>query len=110
MGRERLAHTVLRRDTLLKTSEHRWQSTEFPCPARDTGCAILERRGWSPTLGFGPTVTSHDRCLATRPSGQGTQEGARLDLIRFGGHLPKGGYDVQTDGRHTKATFASPVH
>jgi hypothetical protein len=77
MGCERLAHTVLRRDTLLKTSEHRWQSTEFPCPARDTGCAILERRGWSPTLGFGPTVTSHDRCLATRPSGQGTQEGAR---------------------------------
>ena len=23
-----------------------------------------------------------------------------LRLIRFGGHLPKGGYDVQTDGRY----------
>ena len=25
-----------------------------------------------------------------------------LDLIRFRGHLPKGGHDVQTDGRHPK--------
>jgi hypothetical protein len=34
-----------------------------------------------------------------------------LDLIRFGGHLSCGGYDVQTDGRHTKAaTAASPVY
>ncbi len=29
MGNERLAHTVLRRDTLLKTSEHRSKSKEF---------------------------------------------------------------------------------
>ena len=35
---------------------------------------------------------------------------ADLDLIRFGGHLPKGGYDVQTDGRHTEAAPAPPVH
>jgi hypothetical protein len=33
-----------------------------------------------------------------------------VDLIRFGGHLPKGGYDVQTDGRHTEAPGAAPVH
>jgi hypothetical protein len=26
-----------------------------------------------------------------------------LDLIRFGGHLPKGGYDVPTNGRHAPA-------
>jgi transposase len=25
-----------------------------------------------------------------------------VSLIRFGGHLSKGGYDVQTDGRHPK--------
>jgi hypothetical protein len=29
--------------------------------------------------------------------------GQGLRLIRFGGHLPKGGYDVQTDGRHAQA-------
>ena len=33
-----------------------------------------------------------------------------LDLIRFGGHLSKGEYDVQTDGRHTEAASAPPVH
>jgi hypothetical protein len=34
-----------------------------------------------------------------------------MDLIRFGGHLSCGGYDVQTDGRHTEAaTSASPVY
>jgi hypothetical protein len=26
-----------------------------------------------------------------------------MGLIRVGGHLLKGGYDVQTDGRHCKA-------
>ena len=31
-------------------------------------------------------------------------------LIRIGGHLSYGGYDVQTDGQHTQATSASPVH
>jgi hypothetical protein len=39
------------------------------------------------------------------------QSDSVLDLIRFGGHLPKGGYDVPTDGRHTEAAPpASPVH
>ena len=33
-----------------------------------------------------------------------------VGLIRFGGHLSKGEYDVQTDGRHTEATSASTVH
>src|SRR5262249_8052356 len=33
-----------------------------------------------------------------------------LDLIRVGGHLPKGGYDVQTDGRHTQAPASPAVH
>jgi hypothetical protein len=33
-----------------------------------------------------------------------------VDLIRFGGHLSCGGYDVQTDGRHTEAAPAPPVH
>ena len=29
-----------------------------------------------------------------------------MGLIRFGGHLPYEGYDVQTDGRHSKAARA----
>ena len=34
-----------------------------------------------------------------------------VELIRFRGHLPKGGYDVPTDGRHTEAAPPpSPVH
>ena len=32
-----------------------------------------------------------------------------VDLIRFGGHLPKGGYDVQTDGRHPPAPAAPAI-
>jgi hypothetical protein len=31
-----------------------------------------------------------------------------VGLIRFRGHLPYGGYDVQTDGSHTQAP-ASPA-
>jgi hypothetical protein len=30
-------------------------------------------------------------------------------LIRFRGHLPKGGYDVQTDGRHFQAPAAPAI-
>ena len=30
-------------------------------------------------------------------------EDGGLDLIRIGGHLPKGGYDVQTNGRQSQA-------
>ena len=33
-----------------------------------------------------------------------------MGLIRFGGHLPYEGYDVQTDGRHSKAARPAPVH
>jgi hypothetical protein len=33
-----------------------------------------------------------------------------VGLIRFGGHLSYGEYDVQTDARHTEATSTSPVH
>ena len=47
------------------------------------------------------------RCELLFPSRDGT---AWADLIRLGGHLPKGGYDVQTDGRHTEAASAPPVH
>jgi hypothetical protein len=42
----------------------------------------------------------------TKPS---TSPGS-LGLIRFGGHLSYGGYDVQTDGRHRKAARPAPVH
>jgi DNA-binding NtrC family response regulator len=30
-------------------------------------------------------------------------------LIRFGGHLPKGGYDVQTDGRDDQKPASTPT-
>jgi hypothetical protein len=33
-----------------------------------------------------------------------------VGLIRFRGHLPKGGYDVPTDGRHPHAPAAPAVH
>jgi hypothetical protein len=33
-----------------------------------------------------------------------------VGLIRFGGHLSKREYDVQSDGRHTEAASAPPVH
>jgi hypothetical protein len=32
-----------------------------------------------------------------------------VDLIGFGGHLPKGGYDVR-NGRNTRPTTASAIH
>jgi hypothetical protein len=32
-----------------------------------------------------------------------------LGLIRFGGHLPKGGYDVQTDGRAPQEPASAPA-
>jgi hypothetical protein len=40
--------------------------------------------------------------------GLSTIQNHGLDLIRFGGHLPKGGYDVR-NGRHTKPTAPSAV-
>ena len=65
-----------------------------------TGCASAEICGacWAPDR----TI---DIC-----SGFGSGEWGYLGLIRFGGHLSCEGYDVQTDGRHTEATSASPVH
>lgn len=33
-----------------------------------------------------------------------------VGVIRFGGHLSCGEYDVQTDGRHTVTAPAPPVH
>jgi hypothetical protein len=44
--------------------------------------------------------------------GQGTPAQARggsLRLIRFRGHLPKGGYDVQNDGRDSQAPAAPAI-
>ena len=34
---------------------------------------------------------------------------SKVDLIRFGGHLPKGGYDVQTNGRQSQAAAQAPA-
>jgi hypothetical protein len=35
--------------------------------------------------------------------------GFEMGLIRFGGHLSYGGYDVPTDGRHTQAPAAPAI-
>lgn len=40
---------------------------------------------------------------------QDTQLVGDMDLIRFGGHLPRGRYDVH-NGRNERSTHASPVH
>jgi hypothetical protein len=50
-------------------------------------------------------ATTRDRFTATF---WGRPRMRILRLIRFGGHLPKGGYDVQSDGRHPHAP-ASPA-
>ena len=55
-----------------------------------------------------PTKSSRLCRDAYRWSGRGPSRGnvpapRSLGLIRFRGHLPKGGYDVQTDGRHIQA-------
>ncbi|MGH8640040.1 MAG: hypothetical protein ACREUZ_23185, partial [Burkholderiales bacterium] len=38
-----------------------------------------------------------------------TENEALVGLIRFGGHLPKGGYDVR-NGRNAKPTVPSAIH
>ena len=52
----------------------------------------------------GETRTQHGP-LDGGPRGntEETRAARRVDLTRFGGHLPKGGYDVQTDGRQSEA-------
>ena len=65
---------------------------------------------------FNGVTTNHDdtahfdrlRTLKPRPSL--ACEVKVLGLIRFGGHLSRGEYDVRTDGRHTEATAAAGVH
>ena len=53
---------------------------------------------------------SHTRTIGSRKISDTSNSDAyapqrTLDLIRFGGHLPKGGYDVR-NGRHTKPASA----
>src|SRR6185503_18246396 len=75
MACERLAHTVLRRDTLERTSFEKAMNCLVQHGTR--GVAIVEHCGWRPTLEFRSTVTNHDCSLAAGSSEQGTQEGAR---------------------------------
>jgi hypothetical protein len=54
-----------------------------------------------------------DGCVSlTNAAGsrQRTRCPTTVGVIRIGGHLSCGGYDVQTDGRHTEAASAPPVH
>jgi YD repeat-containing protein len=60
------------------------------------------------TPGVSYTYDAHYGRLATMVDGIGTSA-ATVDLIRFGGHLPKGGYDVPNGG-HEKPTASSAIH
>lgn len=51
-----------------------------------------------------PTLAGFPMMFVNRRSASG-----EVDLIRFRGHLPKGGYDVQTDGRHPQAPAAPAI-
>jgi hypothetical protein len=57
----------------------------------------------------GATIYFSDRDGLSFRSAQGSLVFHLLDLIRFGGHLPKGGYDVP-NGRNEKPTAPSAVH
>jgi phosphoglycerate dehydrogenase-like enzyme len=54
-----------------------------------------------------------DGAILAYPDQMGTPDAALLvaglGLIRFGGHLPKGGYDVPTDDRDSQAPAAPPA-
>jgi hypothetical protein len=39
-----------------------------------------------------------------------TSDAALVDLIRFGGHLPKGGYDVHNGGCEQKPATPPALH
>ena len=41
---------------------------------------------------------------------QPSHEAIIMDLIRFGGHLPKGGYDVHNGGNEQRPAAAPAVH
>lgn len=51
-------------------------------------------------------------CLAERPAWLWSSAAVELEvsLIRFGGHLPRGGYDVQNGIRPNDTTRATRVH
>jgi len=54
-------------------------------------------------------VLTRGRNLEERTGEDDSAPFYNLGLTRFGGHLPKGGYDVPTDGRHTQAPAAPAV-
>jgi hypothetical protein len=70
------------------------------------GDGYNEQTGW-------PAQNSGLRFLALDRNGNGRIDNGKdlfgMDLIRFGGHLPKGGYDVP-NGRNEKPTAPSAVH
>jgi hypothetical protein len=71
-----------------------------------TGMASRPAREWRAR--FAPPGT--DRSLTLAEGNTEARNGARsLRLIRFGGHLPKGGYDVQNDGRASEDAPATPA-
>jgi hypothetical protein len=86
-------------------------------PGRAATVIILVIKGGQDSVPSDPTATNRRqknrpeiasfRPVVVCPVGL---QNLHLDLIRFGGHLSKGEYDVQTDGRHTEAASAPPVY
>lgn len=93
-----------------------WDGTSNAIPAEVlTGTALVFdatlRVGKRPCLA--PAVTCRDidaLRISRQVPGKATGTMRVMALIRFGGHLSKGQYDVQTDGRHFQTASAPSVH
>ena len=66
---------------------------------------MLGVRGLSALLRSG-AVRVHCHALTMGQTGQSDISGRKVGLIRFGGHLPKGEYDVDHDGHEGQADAA----
>jgi hypothetical protein len=67
---------------------------------------LLRKRG-AKDFSYERNLTPASKVMALRKRYGADSE--PMGLIRFSGHLPKGGYDVPTDGRHTQAPAAPAV-
>ena len=81
----------------------------LPKDASSSGGAPSHGLQWAPDAPSDFLFLSRAEGDSQQPPGNLPSESPALDLIRFGGHLPKGGYDVR-NGRHTKPASAPAVH
>ena len=77
-----------------------------PQPYTERGTAARCRKPWAPSECSGPRFSKKDRRGAERRRRRkciARLKRRDLRLIRFGGHLPKGGYDVDHGGQEAEA-------